>query len=136
MMKNAKVMKRNSDGTYVLGCDSDGCAGCKSRLFCTQKDTSFLAQSDCDCDFAQNDSVSIRLASSKTIASVAIVFVLPLFFMGGAMAICRLCGCSGGIQALFSMLGLAMGMLVSALISRFLSNRLLPVIVGRASQEP
>ena len=135
MVKDAYVKKRNDDGTFVLGCDSNECSGCKSKLFCTQKDTVFTATNVTDEDLSDADVVKVEIGFAKSIAALAIVFIIPLAFMGGALFASYYSGLSGVLQAVLSILGLVFGLALSALVSHFTSRKLRPAIIGRSKSD-
>ena len=135
MVKDAYVKKRNDDGTFVLGGDSNECSGCKSQLFCTQKDTVFIATNAASEDLGDTDVVKVEMGFAKAIAALAIVFIIPLIFMGGALLVSYYSGLSGFVQAVLSVSGLVLGLAFSALVSRFASNKLRPAIIGRSKSE-
>ena len=77
MEKKVTVIENNKDGLKV-GCDSSLCSGCKSEMFCRNKDSVFTVENPSSIPLNKGDKVTIEIPEGRATLSVILSLALPL----------------------------------------------------------
>ena len=130
MEKKVTVIENNKDGLKV-GCDSSLCSGCKSELFCRNKDSVFTVENPSSIPLDKGDKVTIEIPEGRATLSVILSLALPLllflpgYFVGGLFSESEI------IRALIGFLFMAFGFAISALIFKKKKAYFSPIVKNR-----
>ena len=128
--KEVKVIKKLDNSNCLVSCPKDKCSACKSKMFCNAKDSQFTVLTNNE-DIKEGEEVLISMSFFKTMLSLFLVFGLPLLLMIALVLLAYFLKLEQNLQALFSLLGLALGFIIQYLINRFfLKDRLKPIITN------
>lgn len=132
MDKEVVVKEKKQEGQITVSCPTSSCDSCKSKMFCNVKTVDFDISLPKDFDsskISEGDMVTIELPYKATVLSLLLVFVLPLFFMFAFLLVSYFSGFEQKYQALFTVLGLILGLALSYILNKFVvKNRLNPVL--------
>ena len=126
MEKKVTVIENNKDGLKV-GCDSSLCSGCKSEMFCRNKDSVFTVENPSSIPLDKGDKVTIEIPEGRATLSVALplLLFLPGYFVGGLFSESEI------IRALVGFLFMAFGFAISALIFKKKKAYFSPIVKNR-----
>ena len=127
-----EVTIQQADGEKITaGCDRSACEGCKGSLFCTSKKASFDVLNPDKIPLEKGDQAIIDLPPRKTLFTVFMSLGLPLIMFVPGYIIGRLLSENEGIQLLTSLLGVALGFVISAIFFRFNRKKYTPVVIDK-----
>ena len=132
------TIKAINGSRIIIGCgDTEGCKTCGGHGFCSVSERTYEAVNDRSLPLNVGDDVKVLLPSGQTVFAAFLVMIVPLLlFILFFMLSGRLLGItSEGIKALFGVLGLAVGFLVSFLYSRDRKKQKLPRVVEKTGSE-
>ncbi len=114
MKKEVTVLKKEEGKIYV-GCDREACEGCKGSIFCQRKDTKIELKDEGKVKLEEGDKVLLDLPSGKTIFSVFMSLGFPLLMFPLFYFIASFFTSREQILFLISIIGVAIGFLISAI---------------------
>ena len=133
MNKTVTVLEKNKEGIKV-GCDASACSGCKSEMFCRNKDTSFIVENPIAIPLEKGDRVNIDIPEGRATLSVMLSLALPLLLFLPGYFIGKIFLKSEITMALMGFLFMAVGFCFSALIFHFKKKYFSPVITGKEEE--
>jgi len=131
-MTETAIVRSIENNVIKLGCGhNEGCSSCSSS-FCSADTHLFEAANPKGLDLERGDVVEIYLPPGKTVAAGFLVLIVPLLLFAATYLITgRVMNEPGeGIQALFGILGLSVGFLLSFTYSKRRKAANMPVIVS------
>ena len=130
MEKSVTVLENNKEGIKV-GCDAQACSGCKSEMFCRNRDTTFIVENPSSLPLKKGDKVIIDIPEGRATLSVVISLLLPLllFLPGyfGGKALLR----SEIKMALMGFLFMAIGFGIASIVFKVKKKYFSPVVVEK-----
>ena len=139
MYTSARVSRINGEnGTVILKCETDACAGCKAQFFCTgRKLNEYPALNPENIRLTENCRVEVFLPPARTIASVFLVFGLPvLMFPAGFLLFRNVLSAGEFLSAAGGGLAMAVAFGLAAVINIRNRKKLMPVICRIADGNP
>lgn len=127
MKKNVTVISTDNN-KIVVGCDSSHCSGCKSEMFCRNKDSSFDVINPKGIKIEKGDIVEINIPEGKATLSVLISLLFPLLLFLPGYFIGKLFLNNEIQMALFGFLFMAIGFLIAAAFFHFKKRTFTPTI--------
>lgn len=130
MYTTSRVIKTVDPQTVLVGCSTDACKACKAEMFCnTKDDTSFLVKKEKSLEVKEGDMVELYMPGGKTVASVSLVFALPLLlFPVGYLLMKKFTEANELINALAGLGAMAIAFCIVSLISIKHKRDLMPEI--------
>ncbi|MBN1686178.1 MAG: SoxR reducing system RseC family protein [Spirochaetales bacterium] len=131
-MTETAIVKSIDGDTVKMGCGlSEGCSSCSSS-FCSAEKRMFEAVNPKGLQIERGDLVDIYIPPGKAVAAGFLVLIVPLLLFVAAYLVAGrvVSGASEGVQALFGLIGLAAGFLLSFAYSRKKKAAGMPVIVS------
>lgn len=133
MEKSVTILENTKEGIKV-GCDASACSGCKSEMFCRNKDTTFTVENPLAIPLEKGDKVLIDIPEGRATLSVILSLALPLLLFLPGYFLGRVFFNSEITMALMGFLFMALGFGISAIIFK-IKKRYFSPIVTRKEEE-
>ncbi|MFO7731370.1 MAG: SoxR reducing system RseC family protein [Spirochaetia bacterium] len=133
-MKKTGTINRIDGRTIYLYCGtSSACKSCSAGSSCKPKERETAALNTRNLNLNAGDTIEIYFPPGKTILSGFTILIFPmLIFIGAFLLAGRLFpGSDEGSQALFGVLGLAVGFGISILFNRLTAHRNFPEVIKK-----
>ncbi|MGN1189924.1 MAG: SoxR reducing system RseC family protein [Candidatus Ornithospirochaeta sp.] len=133
MEKTVTVIENSKEGIKV-GCDASACSGCKSEMFCRNKDTVFTVENPSSLPLNRGDKVTIDIPEGRATLSVILSLALPLllflpgYFVGKAFFKSEIS------MALMGFCFMAVGFGISAIIFKVKKRYFSPIVLGKEEE--
>ena len=133
MEKSVTVVENTKEGIKV-GCDSQACSGCKSEMFCRNKDTTFTVENPSSIPLKKGDKVLIDIPEGRATLSVILSLALPLLLFLPGYFIGRVFFNSEIVMALVGFLFMAIGFGISAIIFTLKKRYFSPIVIDKEEE--
>lgn len=131
MTKEGFVKSSLGDGVFEIGCSSDACSSCKSKLFCNAKSLSFEALDSGNISPKEGDKVKLELPAGRTMLSTAVLFLVPLAsWLAGFLVSSLLLSLSEKLSVLIAFGALVISLIVIAAVNSAHKRSNMPLITG------
>lgn len=133
MEKKVTVIENNKDGLKV-GCDSSLCSGCKSEMFCRNKDSVFTVENPSSIPLNKGDKVTIDIPEGRATLSVILSLALPLLLFLPGYFVGKLFFKSEIAMALMGFCFMAVGFGISAIIFKVKKRYFSPIVLTKEEE--
>ena len=134
-MKQTVTIEEKKGERLIAGCDKSLCESCKASFFCTSKKASFDVLNPENIPLEKGDQAIIDMPPRKTLCTVFMSLGFPLLMFVPGYIIGALISDSQGIMLLTSLLGVALGFVISALFFKANKRKYTPVIVEKKEED-
>lgn len=134
-MKQIVTIQENKDGRIIAGCDKSQCDGCRGSFFCTSKKSDFQVLNPENITLNPGDKAEIEMEPKKTLFTVFMSLAFPLLMFLPGYFTASLFTENEAVLLLSSLLGVALGFIISALYFRFTKKKYLPVVTEKKEEE-
>ncbi len=121
----------NVNGIIKVGCSSSACSGCHSESFCRNKDTQYEVNNPLELVINKGDTVEVEIPEKKALFTVFMSLLFPLLMFLPGYFLGRKISDNEITSALFGILFIALGFLISYLFFRGRKKEFSPYIVRK-----
>ncbi len=130
-MKTIVNVISNVNGIIKVGCSSSACSGCHSESFCRNKDTQYEVNNPLELVINKGDTVEVEIPEKKALFTVFMSLLFPLLMFLPGYFLGRKISDNEITSALFGILFIALGFLISYLFFRGRKKEFSPYIVRK-----
>lgn len=131
MNKTVTVLERR-DKEVKVGCDTSLCDGCRSKMFCSGRDTTFDVTIPKGTDVREGEKIEIEVPEGRAVLSVLLSLGLPLLLFLPGYYISGLFLTNEIAKALCGFGAMALGFISSFVIFRARKSYFTPFYKGKA----
>ncbi len=130
-MKTIVNVISNINGIIKVGCSTSACSGCHSESFCRNKDTQYEVNNPLELVINKGDTVEVEIPEKKALFTVFMSLLFPLLMFLPGYFLGRKISDNEITSALFGILFIALGFLISYLFFKGRRKEFSPYIVRK-----